>query len=298
MLDAAAAAGYPATRRLITDWVSIGLLAHPTRRSTGPRGGRGQRLARWPDSQRGLFLGLLHQRRELARQQGVDERRVRRIATLCNIPVGLWLYYHPSIVTTAQARSATETWCGAHRRGSWASARAARQSARDVLDSISATITPAEHQALVKTLGRLLEGLATTRTTDAQLQGGIKDALLNVRPALLNAAVTAAEPATVESQGGVAPLDAEVLQFIGQVDAQQRVEEQLVRYARALYARVIALRDITTLTDTAYTIARDELAGLGARTPTRTPDSLVSHACSDLLTILGYDLIAANPDTP
>src|SRR5437660_9642055 len=100
LLLAAADAGTPATSRLITDWVAKGLLDRPMFRGLGR--GRGT-SATWPDSQRLLFLKLLRERH--------DGRR--RIQTLCNIPVAVWLYsepWEPERVPLRQVRRCMATW--------------------------------------------------------------------------------------------------------------------------------------------------------------------------------------------
>ena len=79
MLAAARSRGFTPSKRLLSDWVSLGLLDRPLRKGLGR--GRGS-TATWPAEQRELFLQLLAKR-----------ATVRQIAPLCNIPVWLWLYY-------------------------------------------------------------------------------------------------------------------------------------------------------------------------------------------------------------
>ena len=90
----------PVSQRLITDWVSKGLLDRPTVRGLGR--GKGT-VAAWPESQHRLFLVLLEKRRE-----------VKRTATLCNIPVSVWLLWGDEYVRLRQVRRALNTWVDTH----------------------------------------------------------------------------------------------------------------------------------------------------------------------------------------
>ena len=96
--------GTPVSPRLITDWVQLGLLDHPTRRGLGR--GRGT-VAGWPENQVRLWGLLLEKRPGL-----------KHMATLCSIPVSLWLYFGDDYVRLPQVRRAMITWAaGAHTRG-------------------------------------------------------------------------------------------------------------------------------------------------------------------------------------
>ena len=112
MLRAAQAAGFSPSARLLTDWVSLGLLDHATRRGLGR--GRGSQ-ATWTKQQLNLFIALLEKRPTVA-----------HIAPLCNIPVFLWLWFGDEFVQTRQARRALMSWGGANlHSSSWRAARAA-----------------------------------------------------------------------------------------------------------------------------------------------------------------------------
>src|SRR5947207_3156341 len=85
-------AGFEPTTRLAKDWASLGLLDHARRRGRG----RGKGVeGTWPESQKELFLLLLAKRPE-----------VKRIATLCNVPVAIWLLWGDDFVPLRQARLA------------------------------------------------------------------------------------------------------------------------------------------------------------------------------------------------
>jgi hypothetical protein len=117
----AAGAGTPVSTRLITDWVERGLLDRPRRRGLGR--GKGT-VATWPEDQRRLFLALLDQRR----------RGVKRQATLCNLPVTIWLDSEGldhDYVPLRQVRRCLATWGSAYRAGP---VRAARHAAEDLIE--------------------------------------------------------------------------------------------------------------------------------------------------------------------
>src|SRR5438876_822928 len=78
LLSDARRRGHKVSRRLLTDWVAIGLLDKGTDRGRGR--GRGKEYT-WPDEQRRLFLVLLD-------KHGTVKRPV-----LANIPVALWLFF-------------------------------------------------------------------------------------------------------------------------------------------------------------------------------------------------------------
>ena len=105
-------AGFAPSKRLLSDWVSLGLLDQSTRRGLGR--GKGTE-ATWPQQQLNLFLALLEK-----------HPTVSHIAPLCNLPVFLWLWFGDEFVPTRQARRALMTWGGANRHSSsWRAARAA-----------------------------------------------------------------------------------------------------------------------------------------------------------------------------
>lgn len=101
MVDGAEANGFGrVSERLVTDWAGLGLLDEPQRSSRGEGGGRGP-VYEWPEPQFALFLLLLTKRSE-----------VNRVAPLCLIPVGVWLYGINDWVPTRQVRRALKTWWG------------------------------------------------------------------------------------------------------------------------------------------------------------------------------------------
>src|ERR1039458_149665 len=102
MVAVARAAGYTVKPRLITDWVSLGLLDKPDQRGRGR--GKGKQYT-WPPSQGRLLVTLLNKRAE----------GVGRI-TLTNVPVVLWLIWGEGYVPLRQASKALATWCQHNQR--------------------------------------------------------------------------------------------------------------------------------------------------------------------------------------
>jgi hypothetical protein len=133
LLRRARLGGFDPKKRLITDWVSIGLLDQPTARGRG----RGKGVERtWPESQAQLFLVLLAKRREIT-----------HVASLCNVPAFTWLYYGPEQVPVRQVRRAL---CFFNRLLPTAPASVARKAARRVVEQLSTpTTTRADQEELI-----------------------------------------------------------------------------------------------------------------------------------------------------
>ncbi len=106
--------------RLITDWVEKGLLDRPEVRGLGR--GKGT-SATWDQNQLRLFVSLLKHR-----------QRARRAATLCNIPVGLWLMYGDGYAPLRQVRRSMATWASAY---AVVGKGRAETSARELLEQVA-----------------------------------------------------------------------------------------------------------------------------------------------------------------
>lgn len=120
LLAAAAVAGSPVSGRLITDWVARGLLDRPVVRGLGR--GKGTD-ASWPEEQHKLFALLLQHR----------QKSGRRLATLCNIPVTLWLDSEGldhDLIPVRQVRRALASWADTYRA---VPKRAARHTAEELI---------------------------------------------------------------------------------------------------------------------------------------------------------------------
>ena len=142
----AAAAGHKVTARLVRDWTEAGLLDYPRRRSAGK--GHGSRQALYPESQRQLFLTLLHHR---AAGNG--------IASLARVPVGIWMYWGDGFVPLRQVRRAMITWVGDPR----SSLRRAQETAKEVARQLD---NPAATPAARRELRKALADLAYTGRSD------------------------------------------------------------------------------------------------------------------------------------
>jgi hypothetical protein len=275
LLAAARAKGFAPSERLVTDWVSLGLLDQPRKRGLGRRKGT---IATWPEEQLQLFLVLLRNR--------VD---VKRIATLCNIPVTAWLWEGDRYVPTRQARRALETW--AHAREHTNSWRAALETATQLVDQFN---HPDATHAARKTLIDLIAQSAYGKPFD-----GV---------AILDAFRKVFDPLGVGRTLGPA--------------GAAFVPEHYVFLTQARLAAVTALRQ-QTLDDAAYNWARQEYltsrheyqqeivpriaadpeAALvffsgtsgGMLIPDTTFDRIVNGACVDLLTMLGIYLNYRQP---
>lgn len=104
--------GERVTPRLITDWISRGLLDHPARRGAGR--GQGSQKAVFSGHQRRLFRLLIDKRRE-----------TREISQLAKIPVYLWAYWGDQYAPLRQAKRAMATSVAADRQPSKPRAKAA-----------------------------------------------------------------------------------------------------------------------------------------------------------------------------
>jgi hypothetical protein len=125
LLAEARRAGHPElTRRLITDWVGLGLLDKAEARGRGQ--GKGKDYT-WPREQRGLFLTLLR-----------FHRTVRR-PVLCNVPVATWLLFGDQYVPLRQVRRALTTWLVTYRKVSFTKAKQGGQQVLVQLDHPSAS---------------------------------------------------------------------------------------------------------------------------------------------------------------
>jgi len=142
LIRVAQARGFAPTKRLITDWTSIGLLDQPQRHSRG----RARGIKRvWPERQLKLWLTLLDKRRE-----------VTHIAALCNIPVFLWLYWGPDYAPVRQVRRALTHF---NRRLLAGPSSEARLAAQRLIEQIGAPgATQKDRKALVDAIVRATGG--------------------------------------------------------------------------------------------------------------------------------------------
>jgi hypothetical protein len=120
MVEIANSTGRTATERLLTDWQEFGLIDQPVKKGLG----RGKGIAAlWPESQLRLWLLLLDKRRETS-----------QVPNLCNVPVGLWLYFGDEYASLRQVRKCMNAW--AKRYGSSRGHKLAKQTARRLLEDL------------------------------------------------------------------------------------------------------------------------------------------------------------------
>jgi hypothetical protein len=141
MVAVAKKAGFSkVSERLVTDWVTLGLLDEATRSRRGKGGGRGARYE-WPESQRDLFVTLLGKRPE-----------AKSRAAMCAIPVGIWMYWGDRWVPLRQVRIALRTWWDRPGRVGWKRTLGA---ARLVVDTFA---PPGTSRAVKSDLRELIAG--------------------------------------------------------------------------------------------------------------------------------------------
>ena len=161
--------GFDPSERLIKDWIGLGLLDRAERRGLGR--GRGI-VATWSENQKELLMQLLAKRDQ-----------IRRIATLCNIPVVVWLFWGDDYVPTRQALRALSTWAGTKERTSWPQARwTAEQLVEHFADGAA---TSAQRERLVDLVAHAAYGARF----DAQAAQAAFDELLNSSQARVPAPV-------------------------------------------------------------------------------------------------------------
>jgi hypothetical protein len=145
MVGAAVAQGHRASDRLLTDWQAAGLLDQPTKRGLG----RGKGIeALWPESQLRLWLILLEKR-----------VTITQVPVLCNVPVGLWLYFGDEYAPLRQVRKCMKTW--SFRYGSSRGHQQAKQAARALLADVTLQASRNSKAALISAMAKaLLHGIS------------------------------------------------------------------------------------------------------------------------------------------
>jgi len=241
------------TGRLITKWVEIGLLDHPYKPGRGR--GAGSHPGTWAYEQLQLFLALWRQ------------YPIRTIAHLCNVPVFMWTYWGDDHVSLSQARLAMKTWLA---RIKHIPKRAADDSAEQILTTIEG-----------KRPGRAKREL-------------LSEALRSEPPDLEQArsVVVAKENAPYDTiaatSGRTVDVDPELV--MGLLSGRVAAEDQLAKMPPYLFewARVFNL-----YASGLYALDQPALAAdsrHGRLFPERKIESMIWHACADLLTILGASL--------
>lgn len=265
VLETARSRGFAPTKRLLTDWVSHGLLDQPRRRGLGR--GRGTEVV-WAEEQMNLLLVLLGKRKD-----------VKRIAPLCNIPVWTWLWFGEQFVPLRQARRALETWTGAGERAdSW---KQARSSARELVSRFAdqrASRASREH------LADLIARTAYGRPFDRH----------EVLAAFRRVFDPIGDRAEIGFPGFTFRPESYVFLIETRISALAGLRGQLFDDAAFLWAQRAYLENrveysalvprIAEHTETAGVFLRQTDAGV-VLPPTL--EDIVNHACADLLTLLG-----------
>jgi hypothetical protein len=255
---AAQAAGVTASKRLVIDWASLGLLDQPTRHGLGR--GKGT-IATWPDTQCKLFLALLEKRRS-----------VERVAPLCNIPVWIWLWLGDALVPLRQVRRALGTW-GAS-AGSAGTARARSKARQLVADMSNPRSRRRDRWALVDALAQQLYKNALKPDDLAPLVARVLDPDGTGQP--------------FGPVGGQLNADRYVQLIQTRTQALAGLEtipESLFEWARFTYL----------IENQRYAADQARLAAdpdLGTLFPPRDLDTIANQACVDLVTTLGLGLQA------
>jgi hypothetical protein len=243
LLGIARANGFPeVTQRLIVDWVGRGLLDKPR------RSGR--------EAQKDLFLTLLRKQQE----------GVKRIATLANIPVGVWLYWGDSYVPLRQVRRALDTYTKAYRRGSW---RAAITTAHQVLEQMNhPDATQADRDRMVRAVA---ESAFRGRLDDpSELVGKVRRVY---------------DPG--DSGERVGPAQHLPAAYVGLIEARLAAISELRSIPDALfeYARTVHRQSLGEYLRRQPNLARQP--GLEKLMTRPDLEQLLNNACLDLTTVLG-----------
>jgi hypothetical protein len=262
LVQAAREAGFDASTRLITDWVGLGLLDRPRRRSLGQ--GNGSLKAVWPPAQKDCFLSLLHHR-----------QTVKQVAPLANLPVWVWLAYGNEWIPLRQARTALGTWCGRHRSRPGVSATEARRMSRRFVETVAYAHTQQRDRAGLR---RVVEDSLQTMTFDRQ----------QFHAAVLRVFDPHNEGRTIGPSG--APMNTDVL--VRAVEARFTALHQLDQFTDQQFedARFVFLTTKESYAKEQEAFAQDPLTG--QMHPGLSLDREVNRACYDLLTLLGMNVLA------
>ena len=261
-LHTAAAAGMPRSLPWLRSLITDGLLDQPDKHGLpGQRGGRGP--GTWPYNQFQLFLALW----EWIRQG------IRRTANLCNIPVGVWLYFGPEYVPVRQVRRALHTYGAAYRT---TSRRAARETARAVAEQFAggSDMTRPDRDRLTE----LIVDAATTAKFDSD--------------ALINSARQIFDPGHTNRTAGpaVAALSPEA--WVRTIEAHLTALDRLDALPESAFedARLAHLQHMSTYIELQPRLARER--DVGALHEPVTLEHLLNNACIHTIAVLGFIQLA------
>jgi hypothetical protein len=263
LVTIATANGLRATRRLITDWVSLGLLDRPYHPGQGRR--NGSKPGTWPLTQAELFVDLLSLRQR-------PENPVTHVAALANVPVSGWLWMGDAGgVPLRQVRLALKTWCGHHRSRKGVSTVRARKIAREMLRQFD------NPHATRPDRGALLDLLATSianQTFDAEQTQSALERVFD--PHQVGRALGPEEVAATAASFA-RMLEAQAAGYLNlQSSTKQEVED----------ARVIYLQGRREYAQLQPRLASDR-QGSPLKFDDATVENVLNTACSNLLFTLG-----------
>jgi hypothetical protein len=268
LLTAAEKQGTPATRRLVLDWVGLGLLDHPSKRGLGR--GAGWAPGTLSEEQRQLFLLLLQKRGD-----------VKHIRTLLNLPVAIWLIWGDSYVPLDQARRALTSWTAMSTK---ASKTQARKVARLLVEDLA---HPAAGGAQRKAL---VEAVADVAVNPDNFD----------RETLMAAFRRALQPRTAEPLAGAARPLFTPEACVSLIEARLTAVRALPNLPDEL---LLEARDADRTLRPMYQRDQPYLATdpiLGHRFSDDDLGEAVRNACDHLLTHLGFILLRSNnqPSNP
>lgn len=254
MVTLAHARGHRATDRLFTDWQAAGLIDQPAKRGLGR--GKGI-LALWPESQLQLWLLLLSKRTETS-----------QVPNLCNIPVGLWLYFGDDYASIGQVRKCMRTWT--ERYGSSRGHQLAKQTARSLLADLPVS------KASKNVKAQLVSKMATALLT------GIRED--EDRRKLRNQLLRAMDEPFNGSEKARALVDLVLLRLLASHHlSQQSLPDHLFQWARVWH--LYNLRNYLQAHDSGHL---PHVPGVDFDRPDF--EKLILSACRDLMTSVGMAL--------
>jgi hypothetical protein len=264
-LQAANAASVPRSLPWLRTLVRDGLLDEPDKHGVlGQRGGRAP--GTWPRAQFQLFLALLVQM-----QKGVSQT-----ATLCNIPVAVWLYFGSQYVPVRQVRRALGTYGAQYRR---TSARRGRRTAHHM-----ATLFAGGPDMSRRDRDRLVEATVTASRSgrfDRDLFGAAAARIFDPED----------RGRTVGPDGARLTPDA----WVRTIEARLTALDRLDALDDGVFedARLAHHRHLAEYIEQQPTFARER--EIGAMFEPVTLQRLFNSACIDALTILGFLELAHEP---
>lgn len=257
LIAAAEANGLQASTRLITDWVSLGLIDQPTRRGLGR--GKGS-IAVWPTQQAELFIDLL----ELRQHRGVST-----VAALANLPVLGWLWGQPE-TPLRQTRRALATWCGRHRRKVGASRDGAKRAARQLVSTLEHAHSSVRDRAVLRKI--LEDAMRAQKFERERFRDGVRRALDPHDEGWVSGPADA--PTSTDNVVRLTEARFTALNVLEDLADQEYEDARLIYVTtKAEYAR------------RQPSFASDPQRGTSFEEPSF--ENILSSACLDLLTILG-----------